>query len=140
MTNTIDEPNSIGRNIERIRRLKGIKQDTLASALGISRQLLSKIEQSETLDDERLEQVAKALGVTSETIKEFDESSAVNNIGNTFHEGSSLINFNFNPIEKIVQLYDEKIELYDALLQSEREKNSLLESMLKVQEIQPKKR
>lgn len=134
MTNSTDEPTSIGRNIERIRRLKGIKQDTLASALGISRQLLSKIEQSETLDDERLNQVAKALGVLPEAIKELDESSVVNNIGNTFHEGSSLINFNFNPIEKIVQLYDEKIELYDKLLKSEQKKNALLESMLKTNE------
>lgn len=132
MTSSNDEPTSIGRNIERIRRLKGIKQDTLASDLGISRQLLSKIEQSETIEDERLEQIAKALGVTTEAIKRFNDDAIVINI-ESMHDQSGIYQYHFNPIEKIVELYDE-------LLKSEKEKIALLESMLKMQEGQPKKK
>ena len=123
MLNSIKEPTSIGRNIERLRRLKGIKQDTFAAELGISRQLLSKLEQSDTIDDERLEQIAKALGVPSEVIKNFNNDAVVIHIEN-MHDQSGVYHYHFNPIEKIV-------ELYDALLKSEREKSALLESMIK---------
>jgi hypothetical protein len=36
-----------------------------------------------------------------------------------------------NPIERIVQLYDEKVELYERMIQSEKEKVTLLEELLK---------
>lgn len=123
MSTPINNPGSIGRNVERLRRLKGIKQDTLASDLGISRQLLSKLEQSDTIDDERLDQIASALGVTREAIEKFDDDAITIHVENM--NDSSGFNFNctFNPIEKIV-------ELYDALLKSEREKIALLEKML----------
>ena len=132
MTNSIDEPTSIGRNIERIRRLKGIKQDTLATDLGISRQLLSKIEQSDTVEEERLEQIAKVLGVTTDAIKRFNDDATVINI-ESMHDQSGIYQYHFNPIDKIV-------ELYDALLKSEKEKNELLECMLKSQESHTKKK
>lgn len=125
MTSSTQEPVFIGRKIERIRRLKGIKQDVLAADLGISRQSLSRIEQSDSIDDERLEQVAKALGVSIEAIREFDEDLPIHSF-NTFNAQCTGFNFNctFNPIEKIV-------ELYDALLKSQKEKIDLLESMAK---------
>lgn len=111
----------IGRKIERIRSLKGIKQETLATEMGVTQATISKIEQSESLTDDKLEQIAKALGVSADAIKNFNEDAAVNNI-NTFHD-SSAFNFQcqFNPIDKIV-------ELYERLLASEREKNKILET------------
>ncbi|MGV3464145.1 MAG: helix-turn-helix domain-containing protein [Heyndrickxia sp.] len=125
-TGTIPQAMHIGRKISRIRELRGMKQETLAQELGISQQAVSKLEQSEHLEDEKLEFVAKALGVSAETIKSFDEEKAINFISSTFNQ-SGLFNegctFNFNPIEKI-------IELYDALLKSEREKVELLQKML----------
>jgi transcriptional regulator with XRE-family HTH domain len=114
---------SIGRKIERIRKVKGINQETLAHRIGMTRQNLSKLEQAETIDEDKLEQIAKGLGVTAEAIRHFNEDAVINNVGNEFHEGSYLINYNFNPIEKIV-------ELYDALLKSEREKNEILQKLL----------
>ncbi len=122
-TQAIPEAMHIGRKISRIRELRGMKQETLAQELGISQQAVSKLEQSEQVEDEKLEFVAKALGVSAEAIKNFNEEAVFNNISNTFHDHASLINCQFNPIEKI-------IELYDALLKSEREKVSLLERIL----------
>jgi transcriptional regulator with XRE-family HTH domain len=118
----------IGKKIKRLRELKGMKQETLAAALGISHQAVSKMEQSETIEEDKLSQVALALEVTPDAIRNFNEESAVNIIASN-HNGSgqsSAINFqcDFNPIEKIV-------ELYERLLQSEREKNELLTTSFK---------
>ena len=49
-TNTIH----LGRKIERVRRLRGMTQAELGDLLGITKQAVSKIEQTEKFDDERL--------------------------------------------------------------------------------------
>jgi transcriptional regulator with XRE-family HTH domain len=113
----------IGRKISKIRELRGMKQEALAAELGISQQSISKIEQSADVDGDALEKIAKVLGVTVEGLKHFTEDSVFNNINN-FHDNS--IQNNFNPIEKIVALYDEKVALLERLLQAEKEKNELL--------------
>ena len=69
-----------------------------------------------------------------DAIKNFDEQATVNFIANTFHNNShdhsifNAINTNptFNPIDKVV-------ELYERLLQSEREKVALLQESMKKQ-------
>lgn len=91
----------------------------MAAELGISQQAVSKIEQSAEVDEGALEKIAKVLGVSTEAIKRFSEDAVFTNINNTFNDTSYLINYQFNPIEKIV-------ELYERLLQSEREKNEIL--------------
>jgi len=120
----------IGRKISRIRELRGIKQETLASELGVSQQSVSRMEQSEVLEDDILEKVAKILGVPVDAIKNFSEEAVINIISSTLHNTSGLVNYNptftFNPIEKIVELYDEKIALLERLLLAEKEKNELL--------------
>ena len=63
---TATKPNHIGRKISRIRELRGMKQEALAAELGMSQQSVSHLEQSESIEDEKLEKVAKALGVTKE--------------------------------------------------------------------------
>jgi transcriptional regulator with XRE-family HTH domain len=119
-----------GRNVKRIREILGIKQDALAMELGLSQQAVSALEQKEALDKEVIEKIAKVLKVSSDAIKSFNEETAVN-FFNTFNDSTvnhgafAAYNFNctFNPLDKV-------IELYDALLKSEREKIALLEKML----------
>lgn len=107
----------------------GIKQEGLALELGDdwNQRKISLLEQKEVIEPELLDQVAKFLKVPVEAIKNFDEEAAVSYI-NTFHD-SSKGDFNyhctFNPIDKIVQLYDEKVELYERML---KEKNDLLKN------------
>jgi len=119
---TKDPALHIGRKIERIRMLRGIKQETLAAQLGVTQAAVSKMEQSEKVSEDKLTKVAQILGVTPDTIKNFSEDSAVNNIQNTFHDHA--VQNQFNPVEKIV-------ELYERLLSGERQKVELLESLLK---------
>lgn len=135
----------IGRKISRIRELRGMKQEALAAELGISQQAVSKMEQSERVEEEILEKVAMILAVSPEAIKKFNEEAVFNIISNTFHNTSSdsstliasSLNYQptFNTIDKIVELYNEKIELYnekvallERLLQSEKEKVEILKA------------
>ena len=120
-----------GRNIKRIREIQGIKQEALAIELGEdwNQKKISLLEGKEMVDAELLAQVAKALHVTPEAIENFDEDGIINIVSTTFHSHDQSTSvayqsaFTFNPIDKIV-------ELYEALLKSEREKVSLLEKLL----------
>ena len=128
--------NHIGRKISRIRELRGMKQETLAEKLGISQQAVSNIENSEKVDDVKLVEVAKALGVTKEGIENFSEESIFHNINN-FHDNSvnngPLNNFQctFNPLDKLIDAYEENKKLYERLVQAEKDKVAYLEKLLK---------
>ncbi|MDQ6482676.1 transcriptional regulator, partial [Dyadobacter sp. LHD-138] len=93
-------------------------------------QTVSKIEQSETVEEQLLEQIAQILGVTAEGIKNFSEEAVFNIIGNTVtnHDNGSLFNYypTFNPIDKLIDALEDNKKLYERLLQSEREKVELL--------------
>lgn len=121
-----------GRNIKRLREMFGMKQEALAITLGEdwTQKKVSRLEDKAEVDDAMLAEVAKALKVTPEAIKNFDEQAVFNNISNSFHDHAMLVNYQFNPIEKIVQLYDEKVELLERLLQSEKEKVQMLEKIV----------
>jgi transcriptional regulator with XRE-family HTH domain len=115
---------NIGRKIAKIRSFKGIKQEALALALGITQQAVSQLENEENISDERLKKVAEALGVTPEIIRGFDEDRIFFYINNLYnHDGSTGVvhgnQKNYNPIEKVV-------EIYERLLESEREKIEIL--------------
>jgi transcriptional regulator with XRE-family HTH domain len=111
-----------------------MKQETLAEELGISQQAVSNIENSEKVDDDKLEQVAKALGVTKEGIENFSEEAILNIIGNTYHvDNSSAVNYGctFNPLDKLIDAYEENKKLYERLLQAEKDKVAYLEKLIK---------
>ena len=134
--NTATEKNHIGRKISRIRELKGLKQEVLADALGISQQSVSKLEQSETLGTERLHEIAAALGVTKEAIENFSEEAVFNNIqnnyeGSTINSGPTVNNqCTFNPLDKLMEAVEENKKLYQQLLQAEKDKVAYLEKLL----------
>lgn len=121
----------IGRKISRIRELRGMKQDALAAALGTSQQAVSKIELSDKVDEEVLEKIAAVLGVTTEGIQHFNEEAVFNIIGNAYHDSSASVQYqcSFNPIDKLVELFEENKRLYEQLLLSEREKAGILKQM-----------
>lgn len=126
--------NHLGRKIGRIRELRGMKQETLAEELGISQQAISNIENSQKVDDAKLEEIAKALGVTKEGIENFSEEAILNIIGNTYHvDNSSAVNYGctFNPLDKLMDAYEENRKLYERLLQAEKDKVTFMEKRLK---------
>ncbi|MFZ0596153.1 MAG: helix-turn-helix transcriptional regulator [Flavobacterium sp.] len=128
---TATKPNHIGRKISRIRELKDMKQEALAQALGTNQQAISAIENSETIDDGKLADIAKALGVSVEAIKNFTDENMITYF-NSFYDNSctganGMFHANhcaFNPIDKVV-------ELFERLVQVEKEKNEYLEKLLR---------
>ncbi|HMK06112.1 MAG TPA: helix-turn-helix transcriptional regulator [Flavobacterium sp.] len=119
----------IGRKISRIRELRGMKQLALAEAMGVSQQTVSNIEASEEIDDARLQEIAEILGVSVEGIKAFSDEAIINYF-NTFNDAVNNSNFghgntcNFNPLDRVV-------ELYERLVQAEKDKVEYLERMFK---------
>ncbi|WP_110366208.1 helix-turn-helix transcriptional regulator [Chryseobacterium sp. CBTAP 102] len=120
-----------GRNIKRFREMLGIKQEALAFEMGDdwSQKKISLLEQKETVESDILAQVAKILKVPAEAIENFDEEQAVNIISNTFtsNDTSTLNAVNiqptFNPLDKMV-------ELYERMLQQQREMIEKLERLI----------
>jgi transcriptional regulator with XRE-family HTH domain len=108
----------------------GLKQDALAIELGAdwNQKRVSLLEAKEVIDPELLDQVAKALRVPVEGIKNFNEEALFNIIGNNYHDNSSSIQYQctFNPIDKLIEVFEENKKLYEQLLASEREKVELL--------------
>lgn len=72
----------LGRKIERIRRLRGMMQSDLGELLGVTKQAISKMEQPEKIDDDKLKQVADALGVTEDGLKKFTEETVLYSTNN----------------------------------------------------------
>jgi transcriptional regulator with XRE-family HTH domain len=127
--------NHIGRKISRLRELRGIKQEHLASELGVSQQTVSRMEQSEVLEDDVLEKVAKVLGIPVDAIKNFSEEAVINIISSTLHDNAGSVNNNctltFNPIDKWLEVIEENKKLYERLLASEKDKVELLKAQAK---------
>ena len=136
--NTSSRTNHIGRKIGRIRELRGMKQEALAIELGVSQQTVSTMESKEQIESGLLEQVAKILGVTPEAIENFSEE-AVFNYFNTFNDNSfshsngtfNATNCTFNPLDKLVEAFEENKQLYERLVQAEKEKVAYLEELLR---------
>lgn len=135
---TLTKSNHIGRKISRIRELRDMKQEALAQAMGTNQQAISALENSENISDEKLVEVAKALGVSVEALKNFSDEAAINFFNNFYdNSGSHGTNFgtnntcNFNPLDKLVEAYEENKKLYERLVQAEKDKVEFLEKIVK---------
>jgi transcriptional regulator with XRE-family HTH domain len=114
-----------GHNIKRLRDILGIKQDTIAFAMNMTQQNFSNLEQKSDIDNEILEKIAKIMKIPVETIKNFNEDGVINIISSTLHDNSGSVMYNpsFNPVDKVV-------ELYEKLLAEKDDQIALLKSLL----------
>ncbi len=118
--------------------MRGMKQESLAELLGVSQQKISLYENAEELEDLKLEPIAKALEISVEALKNFSEDAFFNIISNTFNTNDNGIAIlrteiyqpTFNPIDKLLESYDENKKLYERLLESEKEKSRLIEELI----------
>lgn len=114
--------NNYGANVRRWREWRNINQYVLAEQIGVSQAILSSYEKKEKLEQEILEKIAKALDIPVEAITELEQGTAINIISSTLHDnaGSIFNNPTFNPLDKVVELYDEKIALHKRMLKKRR--------------------
>ena len=129
-----------GHNIRRFRIEKNMNQEVLSQLVHLSQSAVSKYEQMRVIDDEMLHRFSRALGVPFEYLKSLEEDAQTvvfeNNTVNdseqytggakislgtvkSYTEGVDNRVNNFNPIDKITELYErllkEKDEKYAAL-------------------------
>ena len=117
----------LGRKVQRIREMRGIKQEVLAVKLGLSQQSVSNLEQSDNIDDERLQKIAEILGVTIEEIKNFTDEAIFTNyvygekntLSQVYSQPISEIHVynQINPIEKVVELYERMLKERDEIIE-----------------------
>ncbi|WP_343686530.1 helix-turn-helix transcriptional regulator, partial [Chryseobacterium gleum] len=126
-----------GRNVKRFREMLGIKQEALAFDLGDdwNQKKISLLEQKEIIEDPLLKRISEVLKIPVEAFKNFDEEQTVNIISNTFSdfkEGASAINIHpvFNPVEAILKMHEEKMELYERMLKEKDEMMGRLERLI----------
>ena len=116
---TLEYSKHLGHKISSIRRLIGLSQSALGEKLGITKQAVSKLEQSENIDDKRIKEVAGALGVTEEGLKKFKDESVIYNTINFYeHCGvktesviANVENFHQTPVEKLAKVFEELIKM-----------------------------
>ncbi|NCU05224.1 MAG: helix-turn-helix domain-containing protein [Chitinophagaceae bacterium] len=107
-----------GRKIERVRKLRGWTQAELGEKLHITKQAVSKLEQSENVSDEKLKEIAEALGVTFEGLKEFNEERVLYNTNN-FYENCGVTATNLsanietvnNPLKETIEMFERQLEI-----------------------------
>jgi transcriptional regulator with XRE-family HTH domain len=118
-------PIHVGKNIQKFRFIRNKSQMDVATALEemrhkpVSQQLISDIENRETIeDDELLQQIAEILKVDPEVLTNLDWDAAITVMGNTYtnnnHEQSGAINQPINPtINQTFNQLDKLIELFE---------------------------
>jgi transcriptional regulator with XRE-family HTH domain len=113
----------IRQNVSRLRNFRGIKQGDMAKRLKMTQQNYSLIENSENINDTVLEKIATELDYDVDFIKNFADAPYL--YSNNQHGGQVInVNYEINPLEKIVALYEQ-------LLDVERKKVALLEEKLR---------
>ena len=114
----------------------GIKQEALAFDLGNdwNQKKISMLEQKDVIEDILLKQISNALKIPVEAFQNFDEQQAINVISNTFGDNACVGNpnstFNFNSIEELKKLHEEKIALYERMLKEKDEMMARLEKLI----------
>ena len=130
-TPIMDQKIHQGRNVKRFREMFGIKQEALAYDLGEDWNVkkISMLEQKEIIEDSLLKQISNSMKIPLEAFQNFDQDQALNIIANTFSDSTLIIN-NYNPIEKIIQVHEEKIALYERMLKEKNEMMVKLEKLI----------
>lgn len=124
-----------GKNAKLFRETKGIKQEAIAIELDITQQAVSQLEKRQELDDEVIKVYARVVGIDEYFIRNMVDDSLLE--GSTYFYDHSIQNKNvstqtltFNPLDKLVELYSEKDQLYERMLSEKEKVNSYLEKAL----------
>ena len=129
-----------GANVRKLRQLVGMKQTTFGDLMGMNQQAVSRLEQKKVLDEDSLFMVANILHVAPEIIQKLEENpTSIVIENNTFQSGSSNVgvvenqrdNIVNHPVDQLMVLSKEQASLYERMLTIEKEKNALLETLLK---------
>ncbi len=116
---------NIGYKIKKLRELRNLTQEHMASSLGLSQSAYSRMELGETeITFSKLEKISEELGMKPEEIIAFNESMVFNVMNN--QTGNGLVINNNVPNEEVK---DNKV-LYEQLISQLREENTHLKKII----------
>ncbi|GEM_PF-1868879 len=134
MPDTEDNKNrNDGKWCKTFREALGFKQFVIADELKITQQGVSKLEGRRLLSDIVIETYTRVLGLPKDLIKNMP---AFDSVSKFFYDQSqnieahSVQNLHFHPINKIVELSEEKDQLHREIIDSERKNVEQYKSML----------
>ena len=129
-----------GANVRKLRQLVGMKQTTFGEMLGMNQQSVSRLEQKRVLEEDTLFKVANILHVAPDIIRNLEENptsivienntfqTGISNVGVVENQRDNIVN---HPVDQLMALNKEQASLYERMLTIEKEKNALLEKLLK---------
>jgi transcriptional regulator with XRE-family HTH domain len=125
----------LGQNIARLRGMHRFTQKQMADKLKLTQPEYSKIEQKEQIDEDLLERIASVLEVEPDTIKNFGDDGKVNILSSSLHDSPGSFShypvFNFNPLDKVIELYERLIKENEKSLNEKDEIIKLLREQQK---------
>ena len=116
---------NIGHKIKKLRELRNLTQEHMASSLGLSQSAYSRLELGETeITFSKLEKISEQLGMKPEEIIAFNESMVFNVMNN--QTGNGLVINNNVPREET----KESKNLYEQLIDQLKEENAHLKKII----------
>ena len=117
----------IGHKIKKLRELRNLTQEYMASSLGLSQSAYSRMELGETeITFSKLEKISEELGMKPEEIIAFNESMVFNVMNN--QTGNGLVINNSVPSEENKTIYD---QLITQLKEENTHLKKVIENLLK---------
>jgi transcriptional regulator with XRE-family HTH domain len=100
---------NIGTKIKKLRELKNLTQEHMATVIGVTQSAYSRLEMGETeITYSKLERIAGELGMKPEEVIAFNESMVFNVMHNQTGNGLIIQNHSLNNEER--ELYKQQIE------------------------------
>ncbi|GAB3910521.1 helix-turn-helix domain-containing protein [Mucilaginibacter boryungensis] len=109
----------LGNNIARLRNFRRIPQKEMAAKLRMTQQAYSAVENKAEIDEDLLEKIAEVLDFPVQAVRELDAHSVLSinqqggNAGSVFYQ--------YNPNEKIQELYERLLKEKDDIIKSKDE-------------------
>ena len=123
-----NEPVHIGNNVRRIREISGKKQYELADECGLTQKQMSRLENSESIDDDQLDIIAEKLGVTSEFVRQFKEEHAISIVQHDITVQDNATNNGYQNVNHPVNGF---IEFFEKFIQKDQKATQSLEEICK---------
>lgn len=125
-----------GHSIKRYRQSLGIKQEAIASDMGVSQALVSFYEKKKFIENEMLEKFAQVLNISPEILKELEEDPVTAIAAKRAKEESegdesqAIESQQMDLVKQFLELTNEKAALYKRILSIENEKAALMKNLL----------
>lgn len=102
-----------GANVRKLRQLVGMKQTTFGEMLGMNQQSVSRLGQKRMIESNTFQ-------------------TGSSNVGMVENQRDNIVN---HPVDQQMALNKEQASLYERMLAIEKEKNALLEKLLKEKQV-----